>query len=133
MATNKYSKKDLNRFRKEIQEKINELSGSMDGIRDDLNNDSKGNASLSQDSVYSVHMADAGTDSYEREKGFHLMNREVNYIQHLNLALQRIESGEFGICSVCDSKIPEERMMEVPNATKCVTCKEGEKLNIPQD
>ena len=133
MAKNKYSKKDLNKFRKEIQEKINELSGSMDGIRDDLNNDSKGNASLSQDSVYSVHMADAGTDSYEREKGFHLMNREVNYIQHLNLALQRIESGEFGICSVCDSKIPEERMMEVPNATKCVTCKEGEKLNIPQD
>ena len=133
MAKNKYSKKDLNIFRKEIQEKINELSGSMDGIRDDLNNDSKGNASLSQDSVYSVHMADAGTDSYEREKGFHLMNRETNYIQHLNLALQRIESGEFGICAVCDSKIPEERMMEVPNATKCVTCKEGEKLNIPQD
>ena len=133
MAKNKYSKKDLNKFRKEIQEKINELSGSMDGIRDDLNNGSKGNASLSQDSVYSVHMADAGTDSYEREKGFHLMNREANYIQHLTLALQRIESGEFGICSVCDSKIPEERMMEVPNATKCVTCKEGEKLNIPQD
>ena len=133
MAKNKYSKKDLNKFRKEIQEKINELSGSMDGIRDDLNNGSKGNASLSQDSVYSVHMADAGTDSYEREKGFHLMNREANYIQYLNLALQRIESGEFGICSVCDSKIPEERMMEVPNATKCVTCKEGEKLNIPQD
>jgi len=133
MAKNKYSKKDLNKFRKEIQEKINELSGSMDDIRDDLNNDSKGNASLSQDSVYSVHMADAGTDSYEREKGFHLMNRETNYIQHLNLALQRIESGEFGICAVCDSKIPEERMMEVPNATKCVTCKEGEKLNIPQD
>ena len=133
MAKNKYSKKDLNKFRKEIQEKINELSGSMDGIRDDLNNDSKGNASLSQDSVYSVHMADAGTDSYEREKGFHLMNRETNYIHYLNLALQRIELGEFGICSVCDSKIPEERMMEVPNATKCVTCKEGEKLNIPQD
>jgi len=133
MAKNKYSKRDLNKFRKEIQEKINELSGSMDDIRDDLNNDSKGNASLSQDSVYSVHMADAGTDSYEREKGFHLMNRETDYIHHLNLALQRIESGEFGICVACDSKIPEERMMEVPNATKCVTCKEGEKLNIPQE
>ena len=132
MAKNKYSKRDLNKFRKEIQEKINELSGSMDDIRDDLNNDSKGNASLSQDSVYSVHMADAGTDSYEREKGFHLMNRETNYVNFLNLALERIDSGEFGICSVCDDKIPEERMMEVPNATKCVTCKEGEKLNPSQ-
>jgi RNA polymerase-binding transcription factor DksA len=132
MAKNKYSKRDLDRFRKKIQQKIDELTGNMDGQREDLNINSKGNASLSQDSVYSVHMADAGTDSYEREKGFHLMNRETNYVNFLNLALERIDSGEFGICSVCDDKIPEERMMEVPNATKCVTCKEGEKLNPSQ-
>ena len=132
MAKNKYSKRDLDIFRKKIQEKINKLNGSMEVIRDDLNTTSKGNASLSQDSVYSVHMADAGTDSYEREKGFHLMNRETDYIHHLDLAIQRIDSGDFGICGVCDSKIPEERMMEVPNATKCVSCKENEKLNISQ-
>ena len=130
MSKDKYSKKDLARFKKEIQKRIDELNGNMDGIRDDLNIDSKGNASLAQDSVYSVHMADAGTDSYEREKGFHLMNREADYINFLNLALQRIDSGEFGICAVCGKKIPEERMMEVPNATKCVSCKEGEKLNL---
>jgi len=132
MAKNKYNKRDLDRFRKNIQQKINELEGNMDGLRDDLNINSKGNASLSQDSVYSVHMADAGTDSYEREKGFHLMNRETDYVNFLSLALERIDSGEFGVCSVCDSKIPEERMMEVPNATKCVSCKEDEKLNSPQ-
>ena len=130
MSKDKYNKKDLARFKKEIQKRIDELNGNMDGIRDDLNIDSKGNASLAQDSVYSVHMADAGTDSYEREKGFLLMNRETDYINFLNLALQRIDSGEFGICAVCGKKIPEERMMEVPNATKCVSCKEGEKLNI---
>ena len=130
MSKDKYNKKDLARFKKEIQKRIDELNGNMDDIRDDLNIDSKGNASLAQDSVYSVHMADAGTDSYEREKGFHLMNRETDYINFLNLALQRIDSGEFGICAVCGKKIPEERMMEVPNATKCVSCKEGEKLNL---
>ena len=106
------------------------LMGIWMVLGDDLNIDSKGNASLAQDSVYSVHMADAGTDSYEREKGFHLMNRETDYINFLSLALQRIDSGEFGICAVCGNKIPEERMMEVPNATKCVSCKEGEKLNL---
>ena len=130
MSKDRYNKKELARFKKEIQKRIDELNGNMDVIRDDLNIDSKGNASLAQDSVYSVHMADAGTDSYEREKGFHLMNRETDYINFLNLALQRIDSGEFGICSVCGEKIPEERMMEVPNATKCVSCKEGEKLNL---
>ena len=70
MAKNKYSKRDLDRFRKNIQQKIDELEGNMDDLRDDLNINSKGNASLSQDSVYSVHMADAGTDSFEREKVF---------------------------------------------------------------
>ena len=132
MGKNKYSKRDLNRFRKTIQEKIDELTGNIDEIRGDLNDNSKGNASLAQDSVYSVHMADAGTDSYEREKGFHLMNRENDYIQLLHLAIQRIDSGDFGICKVCGSKIPEERMMEVPNATKCVNCKENEKLKFNQ-
>ena len=127
MAKNQYTKTELNRFKKSIQKKINEISGNMDEVRDDLNINSKGNASLAQDSVYSVHMADAGTDSYEREKGFHLMNRETNYIQHLHLAIERIDAGDFGICKICESKIPEERMMEVPNATKCVECKEKEK------
>ena len=60
------------------------------------------------------------------------MNRENDYIQLLHLAINRIDSGDFGICKVCGSKIPEERMMEVPNATKCVNCKENEKLNISQ-
>ena len=44
MAKNKYSKRDLNRFRKTIQEKIDELTGNMDDIRDDLNNNTKGNS-----------------------------------------------------------------------------------------
>ena len=75
-------------------------------------------------------MADAGTDSYEREKSFHLMNRETDYFHHLQLALERIDADEFGICMVCGELIPEERMMEVLNATKCVDCKEKEKLNL---
>jgi RNA polymerase-binding transcription factor DksA len=60
------------------------------------------------------------------------MNRETDYINFLNLALERIEAGDFGVCAVCEERIPEERMMEVPNATKCVSCKEGEKLRIPK-
>ena len=102
----------------------------MDDIKDTLDTNTRGTASLSQDSVYSVHMADAGTDSYEREKGFHFMNRESDYYKYLTKALERIDDGTFGICKICDELIPEERMMEVPNATKCVQCKEKEKLNL---
>ena len=130
--SNKYSKAELNKFKKSIKHKISLIANEVDTIKEGLGSSSNKQGGLTPDSIYSVHMADAGTDSYEREKGFHLMNRENDYIQLLHLAIQRIDSGDFGICKVCGSKIPEERMMEVPNATKCVNCKENEKLNINQ-
>ena len=126
----KYSKSKLAKFKKSIETKLNEVAHELDDIKDNLETNTRGTASLSQDSVYSVHMADAGTDSYEREKGFHFMNRETDYYKFLIKALERIKDGSFGVCNICEELIPEERMMEVPNATKCVQCKESEKLNI---
>ncbi len=130
MALKKYSKSKLAKFKKSIETKLNEVAHELDDIKDNLETNTRGTASLSQDSVYSVHMADAGTDSYEREKGFHFMNRETDYYKFLIKALERINDGSFGVCNICEELIPEERMMEVPNATKCVQCKESEKLNI---
>ena len=130
MPSKKYSKSKLAKFKKSIETKLNEVAHELDDIKDNLDTNTRGTASLSQDSVYSVHMADAGTDSYEREKGFHFMNRETDYYKFLIKALERIKDGSFGVCNICEELIPEERMMEVPNATKCVQCKESEKLNI---
>lgn len=130
MPSKKYSKSKLEKFKKSIETKLNEVAHELDDIKDNLETNTRGTASLSQDSVYSVHMADAGTDSYEREKGFHFMNRETDYYKFLIKALERIKDGSFGVCNICEELIPEERMMEVPNATKCVQCKESEKLNI---
>ena len=130
MASKKYSKSKLAKFKKSIETKLNEVAHELDDIKDNLETNTRRTASLSQDSVYSVHMADAGTDSYEREKGFHFMNRETDYYKFLIKALERIKDGSFGVCNICEELIPEERMMEVPNATKCVQCKESEKLNI---
>ena len=130
MSKKKYPKTKLNIFKKSIEKKLDSVEHDMVDIKDNLDSNTDNNTSLSQDSVYSVHMADAGTDSYEREKGFHFMNRESNYYKHLTKALGRINDGTFGVCQICEELIPEERMMEVPNATKCVQCKENEKLNL---
>ena len=130
MSKKKYSKTKLNIFKKSIEKKLESVENDMVDIKDNLDSNTDNNTSLSQDSVYSVHMADAGTDSYEREKGFHFMNRESNYYKHLTKALGRINDGTFGVCQICEELIPEERMIEAPNATKCVQCKENEKLNL---
>ena len=124
-----YSKLKLEKFKKNIESKLQKISDDMNDLKVNMDTGTN-NSAGSQESVYSVHMAEAGTDSYEREKGFQLMNRESDYYKFLNKALERIKDGSFGVCKVCNSLIPEERMMEVPNATKCVRCKENEKLRL---
>ena len=131
MAQKRYSKKKLAFFKKHIQAKLDALSSDLHNSRDNLGS-SAGGSGLSQDSVYSVHMADAGTDSNEREKAYHLYNRQTDYHKNLLQALRRIEDGTFGVCVISGELIPEERMLEVPNATKRVEHKEAEKLNIPK-
>ena len=126
----KYSKAKLKQFRKSIEKRMEEIAEDMGDIHDgilDNGNDSEGS---SQEAVFSVHMADAGTDSFEQEKNYILMGRESDYYKNLEVALARIDDGIFGICKICAELIPEERMLEVPNATKCVGCKEKEKLGL---
>ena len=74
-------------------------------------------------SAYSLHMADRGTDAMEREKNLLLAQREGNYIDYLDEALQRIADGTFGICRVCGGEIGRARLEAVPTATQCIACK----------
>jgi len=126
----KYPKTKLKKFRKTILDKMENISKEMVEMKNGVLNTDSSKANMSPDSIYSVHMADAGTDSHEREKSFLFLSREDSYYRNLENALERIDSGAFGVCQICGELIPEERMMEVLNATKCVDCKTRDKLNL---
>lgn len=126
----KYSKAKLKKFRETIIKRMEEISHEMDDIKVGILDKGNPKAGLSQDSVFSVHMADAGSDSFEKEKSFMFMSRESDYYNNLSLALERIDQEDFGVCKICDGLIPEERLLEVLNATKCVDCKTKDKLNL---
>ncbi len=126
----KYSKTKLKVFRNSIEKRMKEIATDMDDLHDGILDKSSTGGGLSQESVFSVHMADAGTDSFEQEKNYNLMSRESDYFKNLEVALERIDDGSFGMCNICEDLIPEERMIEVPNATKCVKCKEKDKLGL---
>ena len=126
---NRYSKAKLNSFKKQILSRLDDVNHEVNDMKEGVVNQ-KPTKSMSPDSIYSVHMADAGTDAHQMEKNFLFIARENHYIKNLENALERIDLGNFGICSLCGELIPEERMIEVPNATKCVECKIKDKLNI---
>ena len=126
----KYTKSKLKKFQEQIVEKMGSVSEEVDTLREGIGSATNKQGGVTPDAIYSLHMADAGTDSHEQEKNFMLMNRGSDYFKSLEIALERIREGSFGICKICLDLIPEERMMAVPSATKCVDCKEKEKLGL---
>ncbi len=46
-------------------------------------------------------------------------------LQKIEVSLQRIEAGSFGICEECDDEIPVKRLRVRPDATLCLKCQEA--------
>jgi RNA polymerase-binding transcription factor DksA len=86
---------------------------------------------LSQDeadgevSSWRFHMADEGTDTFEREQSFLLASREGRLLWNIDEALRRLyRSPEtYGRCSECGNRIGYERLDAIPYAITCVRCK----------
>ncbi len=84
-------------------------------------------------SSYSTHMADQGTDSFEREKSFLLASKSGRLIYHIDEALRRIQDKTYGKCQECGGEISTARLEAVPHARLCIKCKEKEEIRKAQD
>lgn len=121
-----YSRQDLNYFRELIIRKIQEANEELVSIEERLVDSTSGEYT-DEDSTYSMHMAEQGTDAMEREKAFLFASRERKFISHLEDALQRIASGNYGICIKCGNLIEKGRLEAVPHARMCINCKNDSK------
>jgi RNA polymerase-binding transcription factor DksA len=81
-------------------------------------------------SGYSYHMADAGTDSMEREKAFDIASKEGRLLMEIDDALRRLYNGTYGICEVSGKPIGRARLEALPWAR--LSLEEQEKLEKEQ-
>jgi RNA polymerase-binding protein DksA len=102
------------------QEALEELEYCKKELEEGLSHASGDN------STYSFHMADQGTDAQEQEKTFMFASRQGKFLQTADAALERIEKGRYGICSSCSGKIDEGRLRIVLTAKLCINCKTPE-------
>ena len=65
-------------------------------------------------SSYGQHMADAGTESYERDFALSLVSSEQEALYEIDEALRRIHEGTYGICEITGKPISRERLRAVP-------------------
>lgn len=63
---------------------------------------------------YSIHMADAGTDSFDRDLALGLASFEQEALYEVDAALKRIDDGTYGVCELTGQRIPWRRLRAVP-------------------
>jgi RNA polymerase-binding transcription factor DksA len=65
-------------------------------------------------SAYGQHMADAGTDTFDRDFALSLVSSEQEALSEIDAAIKRIRDGTYGICEITAKPISKERLLAVP-------------------
>lgn len=63
---------------------------------------------------YSLHMADSGTDNFDRDFALSLLSSDQDAVYEIEEALKRIEKNAYGICELTGKPIPRKRLEAIP-------------------
>jgi DnaK suppressor protein len=69
-------------------------------------------------------IVDRANNAYSRELLFSLSDGERHTLLRIEEALQRVESGSYGICTNCGNEIRPGRLKAMPWARYCIDCQE---------
>jgi len=118
-------KTEMKKFKKLLLAAKASLEAEMGHLqRDNLNRSQR---DFSGDlSGYSYHMADVGTDTFEREMELKIVSAGAETVKEIDDALKRIDDGTYGKCETCGEEITRKRLEAVPHARLCIRCKSAE-------
>ncbi|CAN5580095.1 hypothetical protein BH10PLA2_BH10PLA2_15790 [soil metagenome] len=102
----------LLRLHKTLQARSNSLRKTLAGELADLRNYGTENGDS----------ADVAFDAGSEEISTQLAELEARELTQIEKALTRIEQGSYGLCEMCQIKIPIARLNALPYSTTCVTC-----------
>src|SRR5207253_10992699 len=99
-----------------IPSKWRQQYANLKRLRDDLLQRQNG---LNRDAVeqrpnFSTHMADAGTDTFDRDFALGMLSSEQDAVYEIEEAIKRIENRNYGICEVTGKPIAPERLAAIP-------------------
>jgi len=108
----KLLKEVLQRRRKDLEQEVKDVSG-----RD-------------KDAPFRAlagEVSDAGDESVARtliDTDHAAVSRDLGEIRAIDAALERIGSGEYGLCTACGEQIAHDRLLATPSAARCFPCQD---------
>ena len=109
-AVSPLKSKDLLIFRDLLIQKRHELLGDVDSMEQEALRSTTG----SNLSNLPIHMADMGTDNYEQEFTLGLVEKDRQMLREINMALEKIKTGTYGICEGTGKPITRARLEAKP-------------------
>lgn len=119
--TMRYSDAELVEFKDLILKKLDQAKKELTYLqglitrKDEMGGDENENRYMTMED---------GSMSMEREQLSQMASRQINYIDHLEKALMRIENKTYGICRVTGKLIDKARLRAVPHATLSIEAKQ---------
>ena len=98
-------KQEWSKYYKILMDLRERLLLQMDGLAKE---------SAEQMAAYSLHMADSGTDNFDRDFALSLLSSDQDAIYEIEEALKRIERDTYGVCELTGKHIPKARLNAIP-------------------
>lgn len=100
----------------EIKPEYHKIFQKLLDIREQYSAQLHGHAKESAEEMsnYSLHMADSGTDNFDRDFNLSLMSADQDTLYEVDEALKRIKNGTFGVCELTGRPIPKARLEAIP-------------------
>jgi RNA polymerase-binding transcription factor DksA len=105
ITDSKRVKSEWQKYYQHLIELRDQLRRQMDGLAQESAQEMAG---------YSLHMADSGTDNFDRDFALSLLSSDQDAIYEIEEALKRIEKKTYGICELTGKVIPKARLEAIP-------------------
>ena len=126
MATTRspLTKKEIEELKARLLEERRGLQGQYEEL--EASTFAMNQSDLTGETGFDEEYADAGTNTFERERDLSLVNNVVDLMERIDKALAKIEDGTYGLCERCGKPIEKLRLKALPYANLCIKDKQAE-------
>ena len=107
------NKKKLNQFRSQLKSIRSELLGDVEKSNQNIKESETGQM---------ADISDHAARTYNRQLEGELGEQEWQKLKQVDVAIEKISEGDYGVCTQCEDSIPEARLKVVPYTEFCTQC-----------
>jgi DnaK suppressor protein len=101
---------------------LNTFRRTLENSKTELGNGNRNREALAVET--SSDELDRIQHASERDNAMGNLERNSNRLRQVQMALERLDAGTFGVCVGCEEDISPKRLAAIPWASFCIACQE---------